>query len=249
MSDPKDFLTRWSRRKRQATGAGPDSVSDSTRLQEASLADGEKQTDENKKKIAATDPKDTAPEPVFDISKLPPIESITATTDIRGFLAPGVPVELTRAALRRVWVADPAIRDFIGIAENQWDFTKSGGVPGSDLLAPTGDIGRMVAEIFGDSPAKEPPDKLAASDALSLPVPDEKNAPAKKVEAKAASHHNVNPVNEPSEASTEKNPKRLSDQFTVAEHNQNDVATQRDNAEHKTLPQPPKRGHGGALPI
>ena len=37
--------------------------------------------------------------------------SITAATDIRAFLAPGVPAELTRAALRRAWTADPAIRD------------------------------------------------------------------------------------------------------------------------------------------
>ena len=44
------------------------------------------------------------------------IESITADTDIRAFLAPGVPVQLTRAALRRVWETDPAIRDFVGLA-------------------------------------------------------------------------------------------------------------------------------------
>ena len=33
------------------------------------------------------------PEPPFDLTKLPPIESITAETDIRAFLAPGVPAE------------------------------------------------------------------------------------------------------------------------------------------------------------
>ena len=68
--------------------------------------------------------------PAFDPATLPPIESITATSDIRAFLAPGVPEELTRAALRRVWVTDPMIRDFVGIAENQWDFTKPDSVPG-----------------------------------------------------------------------------------------------------------------------
>ena len=65
---------------------------------------------------------------------LPPIESITAATDIRAFLAPGVPEELTRAALRRVWVTDPTIRDFVGLAENQWDFTNPDGVPGFGSL-------------------------------------------------------------------------------------------------------------------
>jgi Protein of unknown function (DUF3306) len=43
-------------------------------------------------------------EPAFDVTKLPPIESITADSDIRAFLAPGVPPELTRAALRRAWL-------------------------------------------------------------------------------------------------------------------------------------------------
>ena len=49
---------------------------------------------------------------------LPATESITADTDIRAFLAPGIPAHLTRAALRRAWAADPAIRDFVGLAEN-----------------------------------------------------------------------------------------------------------------------------------
>jgi hypothetical protein len=55
---------------------------------------------------------------------LPPIESIGAESDIRCFLAPGVPAELTRAALRRAWVVDPAIRDFVGLSENSWDFDR-----------------------------------------------------------------------------------------------------------------------------
>jgi hypothetical protein len=53
---------------------------------------------------------------------LAPIESIDAGSDIRPFLAPGVPADLTRAALRRAWSADPAIRDFIGLSENSWAF-------------------------------------------------------------------------------------------------------------------------------
>ena len=40
----------------------------------------------------------------FDAANLPPIESIGSGSDIRPFLALGVSVELTRAALRRAWV-------------------------------------------------------------------------------------------------------------------------------------------------
>ena len=72
----------------------------------------------------------------FDAANLPPIESIGAASDIRPFLAPGVPADLTRAALRRAWSTDPAIRDFIGLSENSWDFNAPDGVPGFGSLTP-----------------------------------------------------------------------------------------------------------------
>ena len=61
---------------------------------------------------------------------LPPLQSITADTDIRSFLESNVPLGLAKAALRRAWVTDPAIRDFIGIAESQWDFNDPSAMPG-----------------------------------------------------------------------------------------------------------------------
>ena len=64
----------------------------------------------------------------FDVTNLPPIESIGADSDIRPFLQPGIPQELTRAALRRAWVTDPAIRNFIGLSANSRD----------DLNSPSG---------------------------------------------------------------------------------------------------------------
>ena len=73
----------------------------------------------------------------FDPASLPPVESISGSTDIRSFLLPGVPAALTQAALRRAWTTDPAIRDFIGIADNQLDFTDPTGIPGfGPLTAP-----------------------------------------------------------------------------------------------------------------
>ena len=42
--------------------------------------------------------------------------------------------ELTRAALRSAWTADPAIRDFVGIAESQWDFNGEGTIRGFGSL-------------------------------------------------------------------------------------------------------------------
>jgi hypothetical protein len=46
------------------------------------------------------------------------------------FMHEAVPEEVTRAALRSAWTADPAVRDFVGIAENQWDFNDHTSMPG-----------------------------------------------------------------------------------------------------------------------
>jgi hypothetical protein len=98
----------------------------------------------------ATDPGQAAPKPEFDLASLPSLDSITGITDIRAFLAPAFPTDLARAALRRAWAADPAIRDFKGLAENDWDFTDPTAMPGFGALPPGTDIKKMLAQIFGD---------------------------------------------------------------------------------------------------
>ena len=107
MSGDESFLARWSRRKRNV----------------AAQADAEKNPPPSAAEIAKTVSPTTgeAPPPI----PLPPIESIASGSDITAFLAPGVPLELARAALRRAWTTDPAIRDFIGLSENAWDFNSS----------------------------------------------------------------------------------------------------------------------------
>ena len=67
-----------------------------------------------------------------DAAGLPPIGSIGAASDIRSFLEPGVPQDLARAALRRAWTVDPAIRDFVGLSENSWDLNASGAARAAD---------------------------------------------------------------------------------------------------------------------
>jgi len=133
MSEPEKFLERWSRRKREA-GAEQEPAPEP----KADTAPAPAKSD-------ATDAK--APEE-FDIADLPPIESIGADTDVRAFLRPGVPPDLTRAALRRAWSADPAIRDFIGPVENGWDFTAPGGVPGFGAITAE-EAARLVTQVVG----------------------------------------------------------------------------------------------------
>jgi uncharacterized protein DUF3306 len=149
MSEPENFLARWSRRKRKAADPAEDPA--------AKEATVEKKEEPADKAASATEPARESEVP-FDLSSLPPVESIVAGTDIRAFLAPGVPAELTRAALRRAWTTDPGIRDFIGLSENAWDFTK-GGPTGFGPLLPIDDVKKLVAELFSGPEDKKTPRK------------------------------------------------------------------------------------------
>ena len=123
MSDQENPLSRWARLK-QAAKAQEEI--------EAASAGSEAMA---------------VPEAPFDPASLPSVESIVGDTDIIAFLRKGVPSELTRAALRKAWASDPAIRDFIGIAENQWDFNDPNAIPGFGPLAPTESGVDVLAQI------------------------------------------------------------------------------------------------------
>ena len=65
------------------------------------------------------------------------------------FCKAACPTELTRAALRKAWTSDPAIRDFIGIAENQWDFNDPNAIPGFGPLEMTGNETAVLTQVLG----------------------------------------------------------------------------------------------------
>jgi Protein of unknown function (DUF3306) len=153
MSEPTTFIARWSRLKRQSgEAAPPDEI--------------------------APDGSEVSPAPAVDLASLPPIESIMEGGDVRPFLQPGVPADVTREALRHAWVADPAIRDFIGIAENQWDFNDPAGIPGFGPLgaddAARARVGRAVANLGAAAVAIVGAAGLAASAVAAAPDPPRK---------------------------------------------------------------------------
>jgi uncharacterized protein DUF3306 len=117
------------------------------RLKQASRSLGAEADPTDSRKIAEPSAGDVESDRPFDLASLPSIESIAAHTDIAAFLNTGVPAELTRAALRRAWATDPAIRDFIGIAENQWDFNDPNGIPGFGPLDPTDNAADLVGQL------------------------------------------------------------------------------------------------------
>jgi len=156
--DHKSFLARWSQRKHEAKQ--PDRDAPAT---EADVPPGP---------VAQSD----AP-PEFDLSSLPNLEDMTATTDITAFLRKGVPEHLRNAALRKSWALDPAIRNYVNPAlDYAYDWNTPGGVPGSSEIGAGMDVARLVSQIMGSGePAAEPsivnvdPGKAPASDPAQSP--------------------------------------------------------------------------------
>jgi hypothetical protein len=170
MSERETFLARWSRRKQSPAAAA-------AKLPAAAAPAASKAPVEGREPAARTagaegphgddaapavSDRDAVALP-FDPASLPPIESIAADTDIRAFLAPGVPPELARAALRRAWAADPKIRDFVGLADYDWDFNAPGSMAGFGPLEMTEELRRIAARIIGPPPAAEPTGNAAKS--------------------------------------------------------------------------------------
>lgn len=180
MSESENFVARWSRLKRDTANEKTEAEAAQSRTRPAETTVAVEQGPQ------ATPPEAGLPlEPAFDPASLPPIESITADSDIRAFLQSGVPAELTKAALRRVWTTDPAIRDFIGIAENQWDFTDPTAMPGFGPLEDTDDVRDLVAQAMGKlrqvpDPAMEAalsPQQDVASTSCSVSAPLQEREP------------------------------------------------------------------------
>jgi hypothetical protein len=252
MTAPENFLARWSRKKLDAAEEPAPPTMD--------MASAPSSPDDAAEKPAGETADLTAPAtnaakpaaPAFDPASLPSLDSIGAQTDIRGFLRPGVPAELARAALRRAWSSDPAIRDFKGLAENDWDFNDPNAMFGFGELGPDVDIKRMLAAVFGETPKEaaalspvkpeqgnlEPApvtNEVAASD--ERPAPDRAaESPAAQDETATACEGNDAPAQDIAAADA-----------NLVQRN-NNIASQDKNSDSSPESDKPFRSHGSALP-
>jgi Protein of unknown function (DUF3306) len=218
MSNDRDngpFFSRWSRQKQQQA----------------------REPEAKRKPTVPAKPEE--PEPEVDLSKLPKLEDLTAETDITGFLQKGVPEALQKLALRKMWSLDPGIRDFVEVAENQWDFNMPGGIYGlyQDVEKGT-DISVWMAQatqsVFGED-AKKLADAEAKRDA-------EQDVVAEAHAGAVAEQHG------PSEA---KPPLELAAAVqAVAAESVAPVAPSptASRSEPRSEPTASRRRHGGALP-
>ncbi len=154
MSDSEEeaggFLSGWSRRKlaarREALAPPP--------------AD-----DEPEEASAEVSPAEA--EDAELIAALPSLDEITAGFDIKPFLAKGVPAKLKNAAMRKLWLASPSVRDYVDPAvDYAWDWNAPGGVPGGGGILSEQSVAKMVKDLIGGSKAKPAPtDDETAQDA------------------------------------------------------------------------------------
>jgi Protein of unknown function (DUF3306) len=248
MSNPENFLTRWSRRKQAAEQAAEEAAKEEKAAhQQASTSPSKGSADAEPS--AASETPDGGAE--FDVTKLPPIESIGAESDIRAFLAPGVPPELARAALRRTWSADPRIRDFIGLSENAWDFTAPDGLPGFGPLEMTDELRRQVAQMVGRSlgEAAKTPEASASGSISSVMPPPEKGSRVGVQSALHSSPESRTGPEPPPDSLCEAKAVDLPHSGGGMEAQLNDRAiSERSREPGDTEPPAPRRRHGRALP-
>jgi len=216
MSD-EQFLARWARRKQEAkVGHAEPAPEGAAEANGAALSEG------------------AAAEPVpaeAALSNLPPIESIDAATDITAFLRKSVPQELSRAALRRAWSADPAIRDFVGLAENAWDFNDPNAMPGFGPLDYSAEeVQALARRIVGGV--------VETAESLLNPVAEAAEDAAQSPPAQAGLAQFSKPVKEIT------NPRPF-DESVAAELSTDSTASQPAASEHTPVR---RRTHGGALP-
>jgi hypothetical protein len=234
MSDQEPFLSRWSRRKSDAANendVAQKGVSRPTAPEPAKVAE------------------ETNPTP-FDPATLPPIESIDALSDVTVFFQKGVPAELTRAALRRVWAADPSIRDFIGLAENAWDFTDPNAMPGFGPLGTGEDVQRMIAEVVdqvGKAARQGAPDQPG-----QYRVAENANVPSametQRVDVPEVAEATLQVGGEGASVETAGGLLQSSNESVAAQENESVLEQEEEKTAQKNQKRMAHRGHGGALP-
>jgi len=166
----KGFLARWSQRKQEAKQPEPaqgDSAAETVASSGSPAPQGEDAT------------------PEFDLSTLPKLEELTASTDITAFLRKGVPEHLRNAALQKSWALDPAIRNYVNPAlEYAYDWNTPGGVPGGGELGAGVDVARLVSQIMGEPAAETTNSDASSKDeaAGSSAEPPERDLPAEPQE-------------------------------------------------------------------
>lgn len=148
------FLQRWSRRKAEA------------------------RTEPALETLPAAAPAEEVAEP-GSLADLPSLDSLTAESDFTPFWRAGVPDDIRKAALKKLWATEPSVVNYVPLVENGWDFNSP---DFSQPLAPD-EVARLMKQFMDGfaAPAVANPESEEASrkDAVTTEEPSQsESAPA-----------------------------------------------------------------------
>ena len=108
------------------------------------------------------------------VDDLPAIDELTAESDFTAFLRAGVPEELKRQALRKLWRSDPVFANLDGLVEYGEDFGAAFRNPG-----PVATLFRIGRGMPGPEDMEEQPDAAAPRPDQVEAAGESDSAPAK----------------------------------------------------------------------
>lgn len=150
MTTDEGFLRRWARRKQAAKAAEAEVRPPDPAV--APTPPGPPDAGLGVEPVAVRGAAEAAPEEADPALDLPPLESLTASSDFTAFLQKGVSAAVQSRALRVAWESDEAIAGFRGMAEYAWDFN----APDYGKLWATDDVAKLVQQALRGAVPVEP---------------------------------------------------------------------------------------------
>ncbi len=160
--DDKNFLSRWSERKRAVEAEAAQDAAE-PRDDAAALAAAE----------AGQDALPAGDDGKIDPADLPDIDSLDASSDFTVFLKDGVPDALRRRALRKLWRLDPVFGHLDRLNDYDLDYTNAGTVvEGMKTIYQVGKGMVLGEEEAAGKPEEEEPGEEPEEKAAALAEPD-----------------------------------------------------------------------------
>ena len=156
MADEESFVRRWSRRKAAAREQARAAAKEPAQETDVKGIDAAPTPAEQGSAPPVEAPERHDQDPAVDLEALPDIESLTYESDYTVFLRKGVPAELRKRALARLWRSDPVLANLDGLVEYGEDYTKIGTV--KEVVRTAYQVGRGMLERLepGTTPRATP---------------------------------------------------------------------------------------------
>jgi hypothetical protein len=161
------FLQRWSRRKAEARGPVRERDAAQDAVPEREPAP---ETADPPAAAAPGDVRTRDDEVAVDLEALPDIETLTYESDFTVFMRKGVPADLRRRALQRLWRSHPTLANLDGLLEYGEDYTRIGTT--QQVVRTAYQVGRgMLGRLEAPAEGAEPASSGRAESTLAEPLP------------------------------------------------------------------------------